>query len=131
MKFYYLDPKSHGSPQLMLTFAHELYESHNWHARFPFQIASVYDRLVTLVNDPKAVLETPEAWADMQLLFVPYLKAFPDNVSMRSRYCYYACRCGHWDEAKKQFELLGTDADENQFGGLEEMWAMKAEAKKK
>lgn len=127
-KMYYLEPKWHGSPQDMLGFAHELYDSHNWRGEFPFQIASAYEKLLAYVPDPKPILETPEVWSDLQLLYIPYLKVFPDDASIRSKYCYYACRCGHWDVAKKQFELLGDDAISSQFGGSQQMQGFKAEA---
>jgi hypothetical protein len=64
-------------------------------------------------------------------MYLPYLKAIPDDTRIRSDYCYWACRTEHWDEAAKQFQLLGDKAYPPSFEGKEAMEKMRAEAKEK
>jgi len=129
-KMNYLRPRWHGSQQDMLIFAHQLYETQNWRGGFPQQLAEVYDELVSDMQDPQAFLAGPQVWQDIAAVYVPYLKAFPVN-SVRSAYCYHACRCGHWDVAKQQFDILGDNADPIRFGGEDAMKGYRAKAGEK
>jgi hypothetical protein len=130
-KMYYLTPKWHGSQQEMLDFAHQLYETQNWRGSFPMHLVSVYQTMTADVRNPGELYAMPQVWNDFQTVYLPYLKALPNKTDLRSAYCYRACKCGHWDIAKQQFDLLGDQATAEQFGGEEAMKALRAQAEKK
>ena len=56
-------------------------------------------------------------WRDVRAVYQSWLWVDPNSTKMRSAYARMACRCGQWDEAKRQFDLLGDRVDVGTFGG--------------
>ena len=111
----------------MATFATDLYNKKNWRAGFPLRMATGYDEIATYMQNPQEFLARPDIWCSIEKVYVPYLKAFPDPT-LRSAYCFRACRSGKWDIAREQFKLLGDQAVAQEFGGEEALKAMRTRA---
>jgi hypothetical protein len=116
-KLNYLEPKWNGSPQNLIAFGHECLETRNWAGGVPFLMITAHQRLSNYAPDPEAYWQIPVVWDDIQSVLIPYVKALPQNHHARSQLCYWACRTGHWEEAARQFKLLGTNATASTFGG--------------
>lgn len=108
-KANYLEPKWHGSVADVRRFVDELIQRGNWRGRLPAAIAHIQWFLALDTDDPPAYLRGPRFWADISRVFEPYLRAQPDDVDVRSTYCYFACMAERWDVARKQFETLGDN----------------------
>jgi hypothetical protein len=72
----------------------------------------------------------PAVWADVQRVFKRVFRRHPDSVYYRSRYAYYACRCGQWKEAMEQFRKLGNGVATAAFRTPEEAYRMRREAQR-
>jgi hypothetical protein len=130
-KMYYLQPKWHGTPQDMLAFGHECFETHNWHGQLPFKQVDAIEDLRAYANDEQAYLTTPAVWRALAAVYEPFLRNDPRASYLRSGYCNYACLTGHWDVARAQFAILGSSAVASRFGGAEAMEKMRAIAEQK
>lgn len=71
----------------------------------------------------------PAVWKDVQEVFSWILKNYPETVYYRSRYAYFAARCGRWQEADEQFQLLGDSVAWAAAGGREEGTLLRALAR--
>ena len=120
-KMYYLTPKWHGSAEDMLAFGRELVAQKNYYAFLPGYLASAHTTLSSYATDPDEYFHDPQVWEDLQSVFLPAIAAWPQDLGYRSRYAYFACKCGQWAEAKKQFDILGNDVMPERFGGREAM----------
>jgi hypothetical protein len=121
-KMYYLEPKWHGSPEEMITFGRECLAARNWATNSPFLILDAHDTLATnYLKDKDTYFRQPEVWTDICAVYQPMLRAEPKTAWTRSRLAYYASLAGKWDEADRQFKLLGNRAVARQFGGEEAM----------
>ena len=127
-KAYYLTPKWNGSEEEELAFANECYNSDNWRGSLPFMLQEVHRGLADDSGAPETYYARPEVWKDIQRVYEPFLQAEPDNKSVRSAYCYYACRSGHWALANKQFELLGAEVPLMYFSSAEQIKTFRAKA---
>jgi hypothetical protein len=127
-KLYYLEPKWHGSVDAMIQFGHECAEERNWVCGVPFMLPLVYQELLPYAPEPQKLWSVPEIWQDVQKVYLPAMKAMPEDNDVRSCYCLYACKTEHWAEAAKQFKILGSKAVVSRFGGPREMQIMKAQA---
>jgi hypothetical protein len=111
-KLYYLEPKWHGSQEDMLAFGRECLQDGNWKARVPFILVDAHEALSKYNRaDPNAYFMQPGVWGDLKSVYDPYLKTYPNSLGDRSRFTLYACRCGQWDEANRQFAQLGDNFD--------------------
>lgn len=128
LMLYYLQPKWHGSPQAMIDFGRRCLEAKDWRGDGPFELVETHRQLAQLIGDPDRYFAIPMVWQDIQSVYQPYLKARPANSYIRSSYCNYACRCGQWAEARKQFEALGDNALPDRFGGKDQMERLRAHA---
>jgi hypothetical protein len=129
-KIYYLEPKWHGSVPEMMEFGHECLEGGNWVGNIPFILLDAHRDLAQYAGGD-AYWSKPEVWADVQAVYTPLLKATGLNPYARSAYCYYACRSGNWDVAKREFDTLGDKALARQFGGKEAMENLRKQAEEK
>jgi len=116
MRMRYLEPKWYGSVKELKAFSESCRKSKNWVARLPIISLDVHEALAEASGNSDAYYKSPEVWRDVESVLRPWLEAFPNDASGRSRYTYFACKCGHWDEAKRQFALLGDRAIPDQFG---------------
>jgi hypothetical protein len=111
-KLYYLEPKWHGSPEEMLEFGRECLKGGNWNAGFPFILVHAHEALSRYNrNDPDAYFKQPGVWPDIKSVYTPYLDMYPDATHQRSQLALYACRCGQWADANRQFVQLGDKID--------------------
>jgi hypothetical protein len=128
-KVYYLEPKWHGSPAEMLAFGRECLKGANWQGKLPFILVEAHENLSQYNRDNRnAYYLQAEVWPDMKSVFEPYLQQKPTDDYERSRYALFACRCGHWDEANRQFNQLGNNADPRIFGGAQNLIQLRNEA---
>jgi hypothetical protein len=113
----------------MLAFGRECLQTGNWKARLPFILVEAHENLSQYNRDnPAAYFTQPQVWPDIKSVFEPYLKQYPSAAYDRSRYALFACRCGQWDEAHRQFTQLGKDADVRPFGNPGTLEQLRREA---
>ncbi len=115
-KLYYLEPKWHGSPEAMLEFGHQCFDSQNWHGDVAFVLLDAHIALSKYQPDPKLYYRNEIVWSDFCTVYTAYLNAYPTDDQIRSKFAYYACLCGHWTEANDLFKKLGGNADPDVFG---------------
>jgi tetratricopeptide (TPR) repeat protein len=127
-KLYYLEPKWYGSMEEMLAFGRECRDSKNWYGRLPMVLVNAHDQLSRYAPKPDQYFQLPGVWADIQSVYQPILNAWPENALTRSKFAYYACQCGQWAEAKRQFDRLGDKAEAKAFGDDSKMEDMKEKA---
>jgi hypothetical protein len=130
-KMYYLEPKWHGSEQAMVAFGRELLAGGNWEARLPFQLIEAHWTLSSYGDKQGEYFKDPEVWKDIQSVYEPFLKKYPDSVWDRSYYAKYACYSGHWTEAKGQFDRLGEAVLVRAFKDKAELDRLRVEAAEK
>ena len=142
-KLYYLEPKWYGSEEEMLAFGGECLATENWNARLPFVLINAqFAGPLPADQEGKIDLKSgkyseqskveyyqrPGVWEDVKAVYEPYLKQFPKAVNDRSMFAKLACWCGRWDEARRQFLILGEKPSLTAFGGREEYDRLREEA---
>ena len=128
-KLYYLEPKWYGSPQEMLAFGQECLRGGDYCSDLPMILADVHRSLSAYLPQREIYFIDPAVWRDIQHVYEPILRVKPDDSNARSAYCYYACMCGHWAVAAKQFEILGDKVDVRYFANREDMNDLRKKAK--
>lgn len=118
-KLYYLEPKWYGSADAMIDFGRECLRGGNWEGRIPFVLVDAHEDLSKYASDPDEYYTKPEVWKDLKSVYEPFLARYPNAVWDRSYFAWYATQCGQWDEAKKQFDLLGDNPELKPFGTKE------------
>ena len=73
-KMLYLEPKWHGTPIDMITFARECFAGQNWQGTLPFEIELAYDNLLPYVDNAEAFYGAPAVWNDIESLYGPYMR---------------------------------------------------------
>ena len=128
-KLLYLEPKWHGSAPDMLAFGRECAQTRNWRGRLPLILVDAHERLAKYQTGKEDdYFPRSGVWADIQSVLEPFSKQYPRMKWWRSRYAHFACRCGQWEAANRQFVLLGKDALPNAFGGPERYEQLRQEA---
>jgi hypothetical protein len=130
-KMYYLEPKWHGNAELMLTFGRSLLAKGNWEARLPFLLADAHRTLAGYAKDRAAYYKDEDVWKDVKAVYDGFLAGHPDSVLDRTWYAKLACWCGHYAEARTQFQALGDKVAVSVFSNPAEMEKLKAEAEEK
>ena len=116
----------------MLAFGRELLAGANWEARLPFHLVDAHHALATYEDDKKAYYKKDEVvWKDIKSVYEGCLKERPELASDRTWYAKLACWCGHYKEAKEQFDLLGDKVVLSVFADRAEFEQLKAEAAEK
>ena len=105
------DSDSGEDPRLV--FLHKLVKKGEFSTRLPLLLADFHCKEAR-ISSPNGPIEPyyfrlKGVWDDMQSVYVPYLKEFPDSYADRSAYAYCACFAGRWKIAHEQFELLGKN----------------------
>ncbi|MDB5172377.1 MAG: hypothetical protein JWN51_1150, partial [Phycisphaerales bacterium] len=106
-KLAYLSPAWHGSAGQMLGFGRECLATENWRAGLPLILVQAHNRLSEGAPDSRQYFERPEVWADIREVFTGAVLNFPNDVNLRCEYAKYAAKCGQWDAAHRQFEIIG------------------------
>jgi hypothetical protein len=104
-KMTYMQPKWHGSPDELVSFARSCFRTSNWEGRIATLPIEVHK---TLARDQRSdYLRRPAVWADIREVFEEYLKKHPDARYARTYYALMAQECGDFAEARRQFDRLG------------------------
>jgi hypothetical protein len=142
-KLYYLEPKWHGDEKSMLEFGRECLETRNWKGRLPFILIEAHlklshyplaekGKLAGYTRQPKPeYFQRPGVWKDVRAVYGAYLQLYPKAVPERSVYARLACWSGQWDEAHRQFKILGDSPRLVVFGGKQQYEKLRKEAEEK
>jgi len=108
-KLDWLDPKWYGNLEDMLAFGKACRETKNWRSGITLLIGEAHLRArIGLSGEAGAAyLKTPEVWGDIRAVSEEYLTHFPDDPTARSKYAALCYLCAHYDEAHKQFQVIG------------------------
>lgn len=127
-KMYYLEPKWHGSREAMIAFGRELLAGGNFEARLPFQLVDAHWTLAGYGKTLEDYFRNPDVWKDIQSVYEPFLKKYPDAAWERSFYARCASYSGRWVEAKAQFDRLGDRVTLGAFEDQAELDRLRAES---
>jgi hypothetical protein len=127
-KLQYLLPKWNGSVEETLAFGRECVATNNWYGELPFMLVSAHRRLAEDLEHREEYFHNPLVWEDIRSVYVPYLAAKPKLNWARSEFAAWACQCGQWAEARRQFQLLGEKAMAKAFGGPKQMGEYRRQA---
>jgi hypothetical protein len=110
-KLYYLQPKWFGSVEDCLAFGRECAATHDYRDGVTSVLIDAHEGFAKESADPTAYWYDPAVWTDVQSVFVPPIQASPEDHSYRTRYAFWACRCGQWKIADEQFKMLGENIE--------------------
>jgi LSD1 subclass zinc finger protein len=127
-KLLYLQPKWYGSEDDALGFGRECLRTGNWQARLPFILVQAHEQLAGGPGAAGNYFQRPGVWDDIRAVFTGFLERNPKSATERSRFAMYACKCGAWDEANRQFTQLGNQVEWWPFGSVQEMERLHQEA---
>jgi hypothetical protein len=108
-KLDWLDPKWHGTPEEMMAFGRACRDTKNWRAGITLLVGDAHLRYLNMLGpaERQKYSRSPEFWADIQPVYDEYLKHYPDNNVVRSKYAVFAFYAGKDREAHAQFQILG------------------------
>jgi hypothetical protein len=113
----------------MLAFGRECQQTGNWKAKLPLILVEAHENLSQYNRDnPGAYYQQADVWPDIKSAYDPYLQQSPKDAYERSRYAFFACLCGQWDEAHRQFTQLGNDTDVRVFRSPQTLNQLRNEA---
>jgi hypothetical protein len=128
-KLYYLEPKWYGNEDAMLAFGRELVRAGNWKARLPFILVDAHAALARYQpNNLDGYYQQDGVWADLKSVYDPYLQINPQALRDRSQYALLACKCNQWEEANRQFQVMGDRPDPGVFPNRNEYMRLRNEA---
>lgn len=125
---YYLEPKWHGSPEAMLQFGRQCFETGNWHGDVAFMLVDAHVSIAKYADNEAQYYQNEAVWSDISTVYTAFLDAYPDNAVVRTKYARFSCLCGRWSEANDLFKKLGDNADPDVFGGAAAMQLLKDRA---
>ncbi|MBV9462821.1 MAG: hypothetical protein JO317_01205, partial [Verrucomicrobiae bacterium] len=105
-KLYYLLPFVQGGEAQMLQFGRACYELGDWDADVPMILAAAHHK-ISWYEDKDEYFSRPEVWNELSRAYEERLRRTPDAFSHRTHYAILACKTGHWEVAKRQFDALG------------------------
>jgi len=118
-KIRYLLESEENGQQAAVAFARELAAGQNWRGRLPFQLAEAHGLISTLQKSRLEYLARPDVWADVKAVHDRYLTLYPDNLYVRCWYANLAAKMRRWDEAHRQFQIIGNEPDLRVFISME------------
>jgi len=107
-KEWYLQPRWYGSVDEVIGFGQECIQTENWSAKLPL-VFSV--GVADAAGQDWSFYTKPEIWTPLEKSYLDFLDHFPNSVFYRTNFAYQAYEGGHFDVARKQFHILGSDWD--------------------
>ncbi len=112
-KLDWLDPKWHGGDSFneMMAFGRACKASGNWVSGITLIGVDAYNRYSSRLpfEESREYLSSPVVWGDIRTVYEQYLKYYPDRYDERSKYAYLCYAAGYYDEANRQFKILGDN----------------------
>lgn len=121
-KLFYLEPKWHGTPEVMLAFGRECVASTIWKGRVPLALAEAHEDLAKYLQDAdakRAYWKQPSVWKDIESAYHRFFELNPDAVAYHQNFARYAYRCEQWATLRAQLKLVG-EVNHAFFGGKAE-----------
>ena len=107
---WFLYPRWFGSHERMLELGQQCAKTDNYFGGIPYILLDAHAGVAEESGDPGQYLKRPEVWADISKIYEADLVVHP-NAFVRGRYAMWAIRCGHWEVANRQFEIVGDQPD--------------------
>jgi hypothetical protein len=118
----------------MLAFGRDCVATQNFTAGIPLELADAHMALSSYYAKSHSAprrqyfQDNGAAWNDICAGFVPLLYINPDDYHDRSVFARFAVWCGQYDEANRQFKVLGDHADVRVFGSQLQLTELRNEA---
>lgn len=120
-KYYYLEPKWHGSREEQHEFAVECVASTDWGGNVPQIMLDYYADIEPSDLSSKAdFYARPEVWSDVQKALNQLLKLNPEESGWHYNFFKFAYFAGDWTVAARELEAMGEVDDYTYFGGKEQ-----------
>lgn len=116
--YTYMNKPSNAPDNEVIAFARQCRQTENWRGRLPFALIEAHLAYSHNPVEEEGHLQQPAVWEDISSVYRRYLELYPDDSHVRSEYARIATRCYHWDEAHRQFLVLGEKAEVQVFGSL-------------
>lgn len=120
-KLFYLEPKWHGSQEILLAFGRECVESTKWGGRVPLILLDAHIAIANYLEDDEkaAYWKRTDVWLDIQDAFERFFELNPDATGWYHNYAWYARRSERWNKVKELIPKLGP-INYAYFGGRKE-----------
>ena len=111
MMLHYLEPKWHGSEELLVGFGKACFNSKNWQSKIPTLIAEAHFRVVRGQKSDylSRYLRTDEVRDEIKTAYDEYLARKPMDVLERCKYAGLCYNCGLLRDCTEQFQAIGDN----------------------
>jgi hypothetical protein len=103
----YYSPMWCGSAEDMRAFVDQYGKTAPEGSRARLLVGAYYDEILKTKNGSVAYMRQPRVWDEISPEFETYLSHHPQDLPERVWYSFWAYYSGHYEVAKKQFDLLG------------------------
>lgn len=107
-KMWYLEPRWYGSTEEVLNFGAECIKTKNWDSKIPMVMI---EGIEALNCENENIYQNEQYWNLVDYLFKEYLSRYPNSIGYRTDYFEWAVKGKHWDIAKAQAKILGSNWD--------------------
>jgi hypothetical protein len=115
LKLKYISPGWRGDEKQLLEFGRECLKTENWRANVPFELIQVHELLAGYAKDATEYFARADVWQDVLDVYKGHLVNFPDDRTRRCEFAKYATKCGKWEVAYHEFEIIGDTFDPTVF----------------
>jgi hypothetical protein len=131
-KYYYLEPKWHGSREQQHQFAQACVASTNWGGNVPRIMLDFFADIEPADDSSKkSFYARSDIWADIQSALDKLLKLNPDESGWHHHYFKFACLAEDWEVAARELQAMGEVLDYSFFGGEQRFREMAANVQSK
>ena len=100
-KLDYLLPKWHGGVEEAVSFARQCRDTGNWHGSLPLALSHAHRWLASDSGSKQEYFAQPAVRADVESVYRPLLKRFPDAQCARTNFFLLAVE-GHWADIARE-----------------------------
>jgi hypothetical protein len=119
-KLNYLMPKWYGSKEEMFAFARQCSETSPAASRVGLILLDAHDEMFWRSGDTKEerkkYYQQPHVWGEIKVTYKEFLGKHPDSRWDRNFLAKSACRALDYEEARRQFEIIGDNFEEEVWG---------------
>jgi hypothetical protein len=120
-KLNYLMPKWYGSKEEMFAFARQCSEIAPEESRVGLIVLGAHEEMYWRSGDTdkeerKKYYPQPDVWKEMEATYKNFLEKHPDSRWDRNFLAKHACNALDYEEARRQFEIIGDDFEEEVWG---------------
>lgn len=123
----YLEPKWHGSREVLVGFGRSCLRSNNWPSKIPLLIAEAHLRAIgsAPLSEWARYTHTDQVRDDINSAYEEYLKREPEDDIERAKYAAFCYQTGQLRKCSEQFQRVGDGLFGNNLFTLEALERMR------